>query len=453
MMYDPEVEMLSWEERRKLDDVLYRRQVAYLFEASPFYRNKLAAAGFASPEAVGGLDEIGALPLTEKDEIRATRSEANPVGDHFCVGMEQVVRVFSTSGTTGLPSYIPLTRRDLDDWTRISARSYSASGLSRGEGLISTYGAGPFVAGVTFDSFNAIGVCHIPVGSGNTERLMIAVKYLKPAAIALTPSYALHLAEWARERGMDTRGSSVKRLLVAGEPGGGEPGMRAQLERDWGATVTEVMGIGDIAASLWGECEEKQGMHFSGGGFVHFEVIDPETGRVLPLEDGVEGEVVYTHLRQQAVPHLRFRSRDHIRLWTGKCACGRTAPRVRCIGRTDDMLVVRGVNVFPSAVREIVSQFEPAVSGVISIRPRQRGFRQDPPLKVVVEMGLGIGDTAPGDLAERIRKRLREALLVTTEIELVPIESLPRSDYKSKLVDWSQAMPGNGEGSAPGATH
>jgi phenylacetate-CoA ligase len=441
-MYDPEVETLPWGERRKLDEALYRRQMAYLFASSPFYRGKLEAAGFDSPEAVGGLDDIAALPFTEKDEIRATRNESNPVGDHFCVGMGDVVRVFSTSGTTGLPSYIPLTARDLQDWTRISARSYSTSGLSRGEGLISTYGAGPFVAGVTFDSFNALGVCHIPVGTGNTERLMIAVKFLKPSAIALTPSYALHLAEWARDRGFDTRGSSIKRLVVAGEPGGGEPAMRAQLERLWGASVTEVMGIGDVAASLWGECEEKQGMHFGGGGFVHFEVIDPESGRAVPIEDGVEGEVVYTHLRQQAVPHLRFRSRDHIRVWTGKCACGRTAPRVRCIGRTDDMLIVRGVNVFPSAVREIVSQFEPAVSGVISIRPRQRGFRQDPPLKVVVEEGLGIGETAPADLADRIRKRVREALLVTTEVELVPIESLPRSDYKSKLVDWSDAANG-----------
>ena len=130
--------------------------------------------------------------------------------------------------------------------------------------------------------------------------------------------------------------------------------MRKQLEEAWGATVTEVMGIGDIAASLWGECPEKGGMHFSGRGLVHFELIDPDTGASVPLADGAEGELVYTHLAQEAVPLLRFRSRDHVRLWTGRCACGRTAPRVRCIGRTDDMLIVRGVNVFPSALREIV---------------------------------------------------------------------------------------------------
>ena len=377
--------------------------------------------------------------MTEKDEIRQTRSDDEPVGTHLCVPLRDTVRIFSTSGTTGTPSYIPLTARDIANWTRISARTYAAAGIRRGDGLISTYGGGPFVAGITFDAFNLLGVSHIPIGGGNTERLMTTVRLLKPDAIALTPSYALHLAEWARERGIDTRASSVSKLLVAGEPGGGEEAMRKQLEELWGATVTEAMGIGDVSASLWGECPEKGGMHFSGRGLVHFELIDPETGAALPLADGAEGELVYTHLAQEAVPLLRFRSRDHVRIWTGRCACGRTAPRVRCIGRTDDMLIVRGVNVFPSALREIVGAFGAEVSGVISVRPSRRGFRQDPPLKLLVETG---GEGARADLAERIRNRIREVLLVTTEIALVPFESLPRSDYKSKLVDWSDAGQG-----------
>ncbi len=431
-MFEPEIEALPFDSQAAIDDVLYRRQVGYLFAQSRFYRDKLTAAGFATPEAVGGLDAIAALPMTEKDEIRQTRSDDEPVGTHLCVPLRDTVRIFSTSGTTGMPSYIPLTARDIANWTRISARTYSAGGIRRGDGLISTYGGGPFVAGITFDAFNLMGVSHIPIGSGNTERLMTTVRLLKPDAIALTPSYALHLAEWARERGIDVRETSVNKLLVAGEPGGGEPAMRKQLEETWGATVTEAMGIGDIAASLWGECPEQGGMHFGGRGLVHFELIDPETGAAKPLEDGAEGELVYTHLVQEGVPLLRFRSRDHVRLWTGRCACGRTAPRVRCIGRTDDMLIVRGVNLFPSALREVIGAFAPEVSGVISVRPRQRGFRQDPPLKVVVE-GAGEG------LAERIRHRIRETLLVTTEVVVVPFETLPRSDYKSKLVDWSES--------------
>ena len=441
-MFDPAIEALPFEAQGAIDDVLYRRQVAYLFERSRFYRRKLGEAGFDSPEAVGGLDRIAALPTTEKDELRQTRSDDEPVGTHLSVSLRDTVRIFSTSGTTGTPSYIPLTPNDIVNWTRISARSYAAAGIRRGDGLISTYGGGPFVAGITFDAFNLLGVSHIPIGGGNTERLMTTVRLLKPDAMALTPSYALHLAEWAQVRGIDTRASSVTKLLVAGEPGGGEPAMRKQLEEAWGATVTEAMGIGDIAASLWGECPEKGGMHFSGRGLVHFELIDPDTGAPVPLADGAEGELVYTHLAQEAVPLLRFRSRDHVRLWTGPCACGRTAPRVRCIGRTDDMLIVRGVNIFPSALREIVGAFGAEVSGVISVRPRQRGFRQDPPLKLLIETGRG---GASADLADRIRHRIRETLLVTTEIALVPFESLPRSDYKSKLVDWSDAVNGGGQ--------
>ena len=438
-MFDPEIEALPFEAQAAIDDVLYRRQIAWLFERSRFYRRKLGEAGFDLPEAVGGLDRITSLPTTEKDEIRQARSDDEPVGTHLCVSLRDTVRIFSTSGTTGTPSYIPLTANDIVNWTRISARTYAAGGIRRGDGLISTYGAGPFVAGITFDAFSLLGVSHIPIGGGNTERLMTTVRLLKPDAMALTPSYALHLAEWARDRGIDTRASSISKLLVAGEPGGGEPAMRKQLEEAWGATVTEAMGIGDISASLWGECPEKGGMHFSGRGLVHFELIDPATGASVPLADGAEGELVYTHLAQEAVPLLRFRSRDHVRLWTGRCQCGRTAPRVRCVGRTDDMLIVRGVNVFPSALREIVGAFAPEVSGVISVRPRRHGFRQDPPLRLVVEIG---GEGAAADLAERIRHRIREVLLVTTEIGVVPFELLPRSDYKSKLVDWSEAGTG-----------
>ena len=208
--------------------------------------------------------------------------------------------------------------------------------------------------------------------------------------------------------------------MVAGEPGGGEPAMRAKLEAGWGASVTEAMGIGDISVSLWGECEEKAGMHFSGRGFVHFELIDPATGAAKPLVDGAEGELVLTHLVNRSAPLLRFRTRDHVRLGVGRCACGRTSPRVRCIGRTDDMLIVRGVNVFPSAVREVVNEFAPAVAGVIMIRPRAPGVRQEPPLPIRVELAPGAETEG---LAERIRARLRDKLLVTTEIELAPAGS------------------------------
>ena len=431
-MVDPEIEQAPWEEQARLDGPIYLKQIEYLFEHSRFYRGKLERAGFATHGAVGGLKAIAALPMTEKDELRATRTPDEPIGTHLTARPEDIARIYSTSGTTGAPSYIPLVASDLGVWVRTSARSYAASGVARGERIVSTYNAGPFVAGAALTAFDALALCHIPVGSGNTERLMAAVDLLKPTAVVMTPSYAFHLAEWSRQRGKNLANSSVRRVLVAGEPGGGEPAMRAKLEEAWGASVTEAMGIGDISVSLWGECEEKAGMHFSGRGFVHFELIDPATAAEKPIVDGAEGELVLTHLVNRSAPLLRFRTRDHVRMTVSPCACGRTSPRVRCIGRTDDMLIVRGVNVFPSAVREIVNEFAPAVAGVVMIRPRAKGVRQEPPLPVRVEV-------APGaeleGLAERIRVRLRDKLLVATEIELAPAGSLPRSEYKSKLVE------------------
>jgi phenylacetate-CoA ligase len=351
-----------------------------------------------------------------------------PFGAHFCTDPTEVVRIYSTSGTTGDPSYVPLTAGDLDNWVTGSARSYAASGVKAGQRIVSTYNAGPFVAGAALAAFDRIGLVHIPVGTGNTQRLVRAVETLEPEAVVLTPSYAAYLAE-----SFDLAGSSVERVLVAGEPGGGEPAFRAKLEQGWGAKVTEAMGIGDIGVSLWGECEEQDGMHLGARGFVHAELIDPETTEPVGMEDGATGELVLTHLRHRAAPLLRFRTRDHVRLRTSPCPCGRTGPRIRCLGRTDDMLIVRGVNVFPSAVREVVSAFAPEVSGHILVRPEADGVKQDPPLPVSVELAR---DSAPDDaLAEAIRERLREVLVVQTRVELVPWGSLRRSEYKSTLVE------------------
>jgi len=436
-MLEPDIEGRSWSDQARLDDDAYRRQISYLLEHSRFYRAKLGAENIRTAGDAGGLAEIDRLPFTEKDELRATRTAEDPIGTHLAVPLDRLARIFSTSGTTGTPSYVPLTAEDLTDWIRISSRSYSASGVKPGDRLISTYGAGPFVAGVTLDTFNALNLTHIPVGAGNTDRLLAAIALLKADTVAMTPSYALHVAEKAAERDIDLAASSVRRLLVAGEPGGGEPAIRAKLEAAWGADVTEAMGIGDIAVSLWGECPERHGMHFSGHGLVHVELIDPLSGATVPIVEGAEGELVYTHLRHRAAPLLRFRSRDHVRVVGETCACGRASPRIRCIGRTDDMLIVRGVNVFPTALREIVNEFRPLVSGVISVRPLHKGPRQNPPLRLVVELDGPIANG--GELAARIAVRLRDALVVTTTIELVPHGTLPRSSYKSHLVDWTEA--------------
>ena len=398
----------------------FEEQLAYVLERSAFYREKLAGHDLA---------EISQLPLTTKQELRETVTPDNPFGAHLCVEPHEIVRIYSTSGTTGTPSYIPLTASDLENWIETSARSYAASGVQPGEKIVTTYNAGPFAAGAALAAFERIGLTHIPVGTGNTDRLLRAVELLRPDAVVMTPSYAAYVVE----RGVDLAGSSVRRLLLAGEPGGGEPAFRALLEAGWGARVTEAMGIGDIGVSLWGECEHQDGMHLGGAGFVHPELIDPESGEALPMEDGATGELVLSHLRHRAAPLLRFRTRDHVAVRATPCPCGRTGPRVRCIGRTDDMLIVRGVNVFPSAVREVVGAFAPDVSGQIAIRRRSPGVKQDPPLPVRVELARdGRHDPA---LAEAIGARVREVLVVQADVELVPWGSLRRSQYKSKLIE------------------
>ncbi len=402
----------------------YDEQLAYVLQRSAFYREKLAGH-----DTGGGLAGISRLPLTTKQELRDTVTAENPFGAHLCAEPSEIVRIYSTSGTTGDPSYIPLTASDLENWIETSARSYAASGVQPGERIVSTYNAGPFAAGAALAAFERIGLTHIPVGTGNTERLLRAIEDLRPDAVVTTPSYAAY----ALERGVDLTASSVRRVLVAGEPGGGEPAFRAQLEAGWGARVTEAMGIGDIGVSLWGECEHQDGMHLGGEGFVHPELIEPASGEALPMEHGATGELVLSHLRHRAAPLLRFRTRDHVEVRATPCPCGRRGPRIRCVGRTDDMLIVRGVNVFPSAVREVVGAFAPRVSGNIAIRRRAPGVKQDPPLPVRVELAQGSQPDA--DLARAIGSRVRDVLVVQTDVELVPWGSLRRSEYKSKLIE------------------
>jgi phenylacetate-CoA ligase len=407
----------------------YRVQIERLYERSPFYRNKLRAAGFESPRAVGGLDRIAALPFTEKDELRASQAAHPPLGAHAAIEISQAARIYSTSGTSGAPLYIPLTRSDVEQWREIGRRTYSRNGLKAGERVVTTYGAGPFVAGASLAAFEAIGAVHIPVGVGNTDKLLAAIERLQPEALACTPSYALHVAEVAAAKGAGL--APVQRIIVGGEPGGGEDSFRAKLQSAFDARVYEIMGIGDVAASLWGECPAQAGMHFSAEEFIHVELIDPDTTKPKQFSDGETGELVYTHMQREAAPLLRFRSRDHVQVWSSRCACGSTALRVRCIGRTDDMLIVRGVNVFPSAVREVVARFHPRVTGAILIQPRSRGVRQDLPLRITVEGEAG--------LAAAIAAEIRNRLTFAPELRMVAPGSLPRSDYKSKLVDFSEA--------------
>lgn len=437
MMYDKEIETRPVDDQFAIDRASYRSQVRYLATHSAFYQQKLEEAGFSSPESVGDLDDIAQLPFTEKDEIRKTQADQPPFGAHLASPPEELRRVFSTSGTTGVPCYLGLTSRDLEIYATNVARGYTAAGFRRGQRLVVGFNAGPFVAGAVYYGFDKIGCTVIPVGTGNTERMVTAIQKLKATGVSCTPSYGLYLIDWCQEHGIEPRSLGLKNMITAGEPGGGDPLIRGRIEEEFGCRVRESMGIGDISLSTWAEDDDGNGMHFMARGFVHVELIDPASGNPIAWEDGAQGELVYTALQRDAMPLLRFRSRDHVVVNMQPNPTGRTGPRIRCIGRTDDMLIVRGVNLFPSAIRSILADFTPEVSGMLQIRPREHGFLQAPPLPVVVE--LGEGQTNDPGLAERIKGEIRSRLLVTTEIRLVEYGSVPRETYKAKLIDYSDA--------------
>jgi phenylacetate-CoA ligase len=436
MIYDEKVETRPVEEQYRIDRATYRAQIEYLFAASSFYRRKLQGAGFASAAEVGELDSIPRLPFTEKDELRETQAMHPPFGEHLACPPEQLRRVFSTSGTTGVPCFLGLTTNDIEMYATNVARGYTAAGFSAGQRIAVGFNAGPFVAGAVYYGFDKIGCSVIPVGTGNTERLVTAIEKLGATGVSCTPSYGLYLIDWCQQRGIETRSLGLRNMITAGEPGGGDPMIRGQLEEAFGCAVRESMGIGDVSLSTWAEDADGNGMHFMARGYVHVELIDPKTAVPIPWEDGAQGELVYTALRREAMPLLRFRSRDHVVVNAWPNPTGRTGPRIRCVGRTDEMLIVRGVNLFPTAVRSILKEFAPEVSGLLQIRPTAASVVQAPPLPVVVELGKDARGSSE-DLKRRMTEEIRSRLLVSTEISFVPYGTLPRETYKTRLIDYS----------------
>ena len=438
-MYDPAVETLDPKQQFKLDGEQYSRQLEYLFAHSAFYRQKLAEAGITCAKEAGTLEQIAQLPFTEKDELRRTQAEAPPFGAHLACDPKRLLRVYSTSGTTGVPCFIGLTKNDLDMYATNVARGYTAAGFTADHRLVVGFNAGPFVAGAVYYGFDKIGCTVIPVGTGNTERLVTSIQRLSANGFSCTPSYALYMIDWCHERGIDAGSLGIKNIITAGEPGGGEPLIRERIESAFHCKVRESMGIGDISLSTWAEDDDGKGMHFMARGFAYVELIDPQTGKPMPWEHEAEGELVYTALKHESMPLLRFRSRDHVIINMKPNPTGRTGPRIRCIGRTDDMLIVRGVNLFPTAIRSILNEFKPDVGEVFQIRPRALGISQTPPLPIVIELGQDVASPPPM-LKERLTEKIRSKLFVTMEVRFVSYGELPRETYKYKLVDYGDAV-------------
>jgi phenylacetate-CoA ligase len=328
---------------------------------------------------------------------------------------------------------VGVTARDAEVWTELTAASFRTQGIRRDDVVVHAAGLTLFVGGLPArDAIERIGATFVPIGTGASDKVLAAMQTLGRTVLHATPSYAVYLAEVARERGLDPRTLGVRKLTVGGEPGGGEPATRARIEADWGAPVTEGLGNADVAPIVWGECEHQQGMHLTGGAWIHAEIVDPESGEVVPWEEGAEAELVYTALERECCGLLRFRTRDRVRVLGMGCACGHPGPRIRCVGRTDDMLIVLGVNVFPAAIRDVVSELHPQTTGAMQVVLREPGPRVAPPLRVEVERADGVADEAA--LKARLEELVRGRLTVPVEVELVPPGAIPRSQMKTALV-------------------
>jgi phenylacetate-CoA ligase len=422
-IWDREVETESYEQALARGEAAWEKQFSHLLDHSPFYAAKFREAGIGSAHV--RLRDIARLPFTGKGEQKQAIDERPPFGTNLCVPEGRVKRVYQTSGTTGAPSVLALTRADMEMWTAIGTRSYFATGIHDHSSVLTTFGAGPFVAGHTHFVLSRIGARSVPVAPGDTERVIFGLKAGLADTLLCTPSFAQYLSN----RGDD--GLSVAHIVTGGEPGGGIPAIRDHIQKELGATVTEVMGIGDIAPSLFGECPHQQGMHFCGGGHVWAELVDPDSREPMTIEAGATGELVYTHLTREAMPVVRFLGGDIVRIEGTPCACGRATFRMRVLGRRDDMFIVRGVNVYPSAILAVVARFRPRVTGRARVIRTGPDVSIEPPIPVEVEVAAAAD--ADAGLASEIEAAIRSALVFRAKVDLVPEAAFGESGYKTRL--------------------
>jgi phenylacetate-CoA ligase len=415
-------------EDRDAVTAMLRTQLAGLPARSPFYADLFAEHG-VDPTTLVSLDDMRKLPFTDKQMLRDSQAACPPLGRHAGADMVDVIRVHASTGTTGKPSWIGVTRRDAEAWTEMVARAFMTMGARREDVVLHGAGLTLFVGGLPIrDALERIGCTMIPIGTGASEKAVLALDTLGVTALHATPSYVRYLAEYVRKLGRDPREFGIKKIFVGGEPGGGEPAFRAHLEAEWGARVTEGLGNADMAPVIFAEPPGAAGMRFTGGRHVLVELIDPDSGEPIDPEPGVSGELVYTSVDRECCPLVRFRTRDRV-LVTGLAEDG--APLIRCVGRTDDMLIVLGVNVFPTAIRDLVQTLAPRTNGVVQVVLPHPGPRVEPPLRVEVELG-----EAPGDqdaLRREIEDLIRSRLTVRAAVTLVPPGSIERTEMKSRL--------------------
>ena len=427
MIWNPAAERLTPAAREALQWERLRATLAWATERVPFYAERLRG------RAVRGLGELATLPFTRKSDLR----EHYPFG-LFAVPRAELARLHASSGTKGKPTVVGYTAGDLDVWREVMARVLVAAGGRAGDTLHNGYGYGLFTGGLGFhDGAERVGMSVVPVSSGNTARHILLLQDVRPAGLCATPSFALHIAETMHEQGGDPRGLGLRYGLYGAEPW--TEGLRGALERAFGCPAYDVYGLSEIVGpGVAGECEAREGLHLADDHFLP-EIIDPATGAVLP--PGHEGELVLTTLTKRALPLIRYRTGDVTTLTDAACACGRTSARIaRVKGRSDDMLIVKGVNLYPSEVEAALLGVEELVPHYQLLVDRRTTLArlevQVEPAPAVVERWGGFDAAHPVlvDLRRRIGERLAKAIGLSVEVTLVAPRTLPRSEGKAVRV-------------------
>ncbi|MEW5784217.1 MAG: AMP-binding protein [Bacillota bacterium] len=394
----------------------FKKQLRYVYEQGPFYRQKFDAAGFRTG-MLQRLSDITNVPLTGKDELRISQNEVPPYGDYLCAPVEKLNRIHATSGTSGQPLFVPLTRNDIAMQNEVGARSIWAMGGRPGDICLECASYTLFVGGVS-DHMCAetAGVAVIPIGFGNTKLLLEIQQKSRATTIGTIPSYMDHLAEVVR------RDLQIEPAELGLRKGvfGGEPGNLERIAVEWKMDARDYYGLSEVACGFGGDCDYKEGIHFLGQGHILAELIDPDTLLPVEIETGAWGELVFTNLDREACPVIRYRTRDTVEILGRTCKCGRTGFRFKFKGRSDDMLLVRGVNVFPAAVREVLMTFHPRLTGNFKVVLEQPGVQFSRPLPLKIEYGEAVKPEQVGALQKEVHDLIHDRLRFTPGINMVP---------------------------------
>lgn len=427
MIFNIEYETMP---REALASIQLRRLQATLervYATVPFYRQRFDEAGI-TPKDVKSLEDLQRIPFTTKQDLR----DNYPFG-MFAVPMDNVVRIHASSGTTGQPTVVGYTARDIGNWAEMMARSLAAGGATRGDIIHNAYGYGLFTGGLGVHyGAEKMGASIIPVSGGNTKRQIVIMKDFGPTILTATPSYTLHLAEVAQEMNVSFRELKFKYGIFGAEPW--SESMRTEIEQKLNLVAVDIYGLSEVMGpGVAIECHEaKAGLHVFEDHFIP-EIIDPETGKVLP--PGESGELVFTSITKEAFPVIRYRTRDISSLNPEPCICGRTHLRMqRVSGRTDDMLIIRGVNVFPSQIESVlvkIDQVEPHYQLIVD---REDKLDQ---LTVMVEVNERLfSDEVKKlqSLSQKIATDIKEYLGVSAKVKLVEPKTIARSEGKAVRV-------------------